>query len=406
MRADKVFILGAGASRPYGYPLGNELIQNIIKFIDEDKIYFPRTDIISRRSDTPFALTTFNDELPKLGKLSDLGRSDKKAIFRYTTPLIDSKKSEERFYAAPVSRTGFIGIEISLSEIKELLDLRMALVEHAPVSIDEFLSLNPVYKDAGKCMIVYTLMKCEDSSKFMLTSDTSYKVDNWYPHLLSDMLSGCAENPGKIKQANMSFVSFNYDVSLDFYIRDRLAKVEKIAELISEEPDVLQQYRVYHVYGSLYGDSEYEYGKYTDSVVQHRDKTLGNLLRFQKSMALFHNIWTINEERGRSGDEIQKLIMEARELIIIGFGFNRDNLNQLGFPDTLNGYRKLFKNKIIRYMNYAGEMTALDMEFSQIETMFNARVNEERAKAFALVCSHAEKITTAYSKDFKTALIR
>ncbi len=41
-KKETVFILGAGASKPYGYPLGSDLIKEIIANIDNDCIYIPK----------------------------------------------------------------------------------------------------------------------------------------------------------------------------------------------------------------------------------------------------------------------------------------------------------------------------------------------------------------------------
>ena len=41
-RNKTVFVLGAGASKPYGYPIGRELIDDIIDNIERDKIFLPQ----------------------------------------------------------------------------------------------------------------------------------------------------------------------------------------------------------------------------------------------------------------------------------------------------------------------------------------------------------------------------
>jgi hypothetical protein len=41
---ETLFILGAGASLPYGYPLGKDLINQIIDYIKNDFIYLPKIE--------------------------------------------------------------------------------------------------------------------------------------------------------------------------------------------------------------------------------------------------------------------------------------------------------------------------------------------------------------------------
>ncbi len=45
MFEETVLILGAGASCHYGYPTGNQLIENIIKTLEKEKIYYGYEDV-------------------------------------------------------------------------------------------------------------------------------------------------------------------------------------------------------------------------------------------------------------------------------------------------------------------------------------------------------------------------
>lgn len=53
-----VLILGAGASKPYGYPIGRELISGIIEIIENDKIFRPNSNTIG---DLSFLSQNFTD---------------------------------------------------------------------------------------------------------------------------------------------------------------------------------------------------------------------------------------------------------------------------------------------------------------------------------------------------------
>lgn len=82
---DTALILGAGASQPYGYPIGIQLRENIINHLDSNKpgyqalrsIGFSRSDILEFRTDLKGSMTyniddflQYREDLKEIGKVS------------------------------------------------------------------------------------------------------------------------------------------------------------------------------------------------------------------------------------------------------------------------------------------------------------------------------------------------
>lgn len=90
-----------------------------------------------------------------------------------------------------------------------------------------------------------------------------------------------------------------------------------------------------------------------------------------------------------------RLVSNAKEIIIIGFGFDRTNLDMLGFPKGAEAkdMSVLFENKTIRILNYNGQMTTLEEQ---------REVIRQRVSTADIKISTNKKISLAYQNDFKT----
>ena len=115
-----VFILGAGASKPYGFPLGEELVQEII-----DRLHF----------------TSFHRGMPTKNN-NELG-----------IILLD------RF------------------DLDYINSFRNALIKSGTFSIDSFLTNRDDFRTIGKMCIAYILMAYEKKS---LSGDSLFQTGNWY----------------------------------------------------------------------------------------------------------------------------------------------------------------------------------------------------------------------------------
>ena len=205
MKKNTVFIIGAGASAPYGYPTGNRL-RNLICKNYSDRIY-------------PFIERSKNS-------LSN------NQIQRYKT------------------------------KIKNLADV---FFDSGTPSIDLFLSRNSSFSEIGKCIIVSLILEDESRSKFH--EDIENTDLDWYSYLYLRMSRELTkQHDYKLFGDNkVSFITFNYDRSLEFFLAkclknsffDELKDCNDMTELIP--------FDFLHVYGCVaelpwQSDGGLEYG--------------------------------------------------------------------------------------------------------------------------------------------------
>ncbi|GAN26150.1 MULTISPECIES: hypothetical protein [Legionella] len=439
-----LFILGAGASAPYGYPIGKRLIYNIIEDM-EDYIFIPK---YQSKKPTPY----WNDNDKKRNVLYDFSL----CIEELEQIAVYADKSEQGHYeqcsddglfriyyiskSNPANYAHKFFFKTKISQVDIFAELKNALEILDPVSIDAFLRDNPSYALAGKMMILYSLLKRENPLKFNINQSE----DNWYSLLLNDLVSECADSPEKLSENKVKFITFNYDVSLDYFLHSRLKKIENFVKRDdkSDSPadSFLNELDIEHVYGQLYSliNSD-QYGKYIDisednklpniqiswagGTTQQSSspsltslKLIQNFKRFIFSFEQYNNIKTMYDERNNPTERDQiiakhkEAIQWAEEIIFIGFGFDRDNLNMLGIPDILSEYTQMLPGKTIRYLNYKGMMTSLSFEFENIQNERNAALNsnsrKDKSKTINIIQSTADNISCAYQNDFKKFLFK
>lgn len=427
-----LFILGAGASVPYGFPLGKALISDIITDMD-DVIYIPRykhnercafVDIPEQKSITYSVDKIINDckalyvGVEKINEQKLQISIEIPGCYDYTHRGSQPAKCFRLF-------------PVQIKQLDKFMELRNALINFDPVSIDAFIRDNPSHAMSGKTMIYYSLLKRENKSKHELlmhkknnketksstniSNEDVCPQDNWLIHLLNDLTVGCSDNPESLNGNNVKFITFNYENSLEYFLYSRLYNIEtfrdddggaSIVDKFFEKTDV------HHVYGSLrvpQKDLIGEYGNYfTISGLSGLESKCSDTRRFIFSINEFTNIKTMFDERkdGVDKDKVKhkEYIEWSNEIIIIGFGFDRDNLNILGFPNKMQGYRNLFEGKAVRYLDYDGNMNSLAQEFELIDTYFKSISTADNAKKFHYTRSVDKSISFAYQNDFKKSL--
>lgn len=193
-----VLIMGAGASKLYGYPTGAEL----------------RTEII----------TNF------YSRLQELLESDP-----------DTKEHEKKRH---------------LREAGAFVDVfKKSSIE----SIDKFLALNPFYSYYGKIAITLCILENEKSSELHKDFDPYFNQQNWYKLLFNRMISSF-KNPDDFihfRDNKLAFITFNYDRSFEHYLYESFLhtfweKRHEFESLLNK--DNFHQYIPFpllHVYGQV-----------------------------------------------------------------------------------------------------------------------------------------------------------
>jgi hypothetical protein len=325
------FILGAGASWHYGYPTGEKLVKKVT-----DKARF----------------------------LSDhIG-----TVLQNTSALADRPKYVTRNSTVPYSG-GLNGMKNERKQARqECDDLIDRLTTVDPIVIDYFLGQNPHLADIGKLMIAWVLLECEaiyrkhqinNNRREALKGNENYNTldhlrttyaDNWYRFLVHKLVTGCVEGNDLLRN-NVSFVTFNYDVSLEYELYRSLRAISQFSE-----GNVIDKFfegdRFIHVYGQIrQNGTEYLPDRTLDIFAKLGPRTLSaSPTAFNESAQEFNNLLDVSYEASRTirtiaphekttSKEItkaRKAIRDANCIYVLGYGFDENNSKLLDLSDSLN----------------------------------------------------------------------
>ena len=188
-KEDTVFILGAGASVPYGFPTSNSLRKDII-------------DNFANKFSSIYEVDATSDE------------------FFYDVQRNEIEEFQKRF---------------DLSSI---------------FSVDYFMSRNPRYLDWGKDAIIIHLLEYERNCKFRESS--LLKNEDWYSYLYNYMISNLRspESFSRITSNNFSFLTFNYERSLEYFLAESISySFEGMTH--PQLKEVMRNIPIIHIYGKI-----------------------------------------------------------------------------------------------------------------------------------------------------------
>jgi hypothetical protein len=187
-------------------------------------------------------------------------------------------------------------------------------------SVDAFLENRPEYMDVGKAAIAGCLIPCENLRRLFHRSDEKL---TWYEYLLNQMRASIDE----FKSNQISFVTFNYDRSLEYFFYTALESTygmgeERAVELLSSIP-------IIHVYGQL-GLPHY---------LSENGRTYGSEVTQETIEKCVAEIKIIPELADETEEfrQAHKLISKAKRLCFLGFGYHRTNVLRLRVNEKFPG---------------------------------------------------------------------
>ena len=189
-----VFILGAGASLPYNYPLGLQLLMDICDSIQNTKYRTHTTSEGSFRTyDEPFQ-TMINTEIGGLSKW--------------------------KYFASTLRGS------------------------HIP-SVDSFLEARSEFMEFGKIAIAAQLVICEDPNYLVRGNqkNNNHSDHRWYDYLYTKVGTKSKD----FEDPNFSIITFNYDRSFEYFY------YKSLYNSFGEENaiDLFEQVPIVHFYGIL-----------------------------------------------------------------------------------------------------------------------------------------------------------
>lgn len=272
--SETLFILGSGASKPYGFPTDANLRMCIIKNFQSDYIKMPYTSDFNTR------------------------------FIEFET----SKRTEQ-----------------SKKFIERLRDTE------GTTTIDEFISVNDQFEMIGKIAIQYYLLEYERN---YLTNRQNNYASDWFEIVLKKMLREPKEykNPSLMDSNNVAFITFNYDRLIEFLFIKQFKSLfqELLNGNISKHQIDFFIYKIIHVFGSLgslprnresNNSTELEFGESISS--------------YERITASISNIRLI-KDGFKEPDRTNRKIYNAKIIYFLGVGYIDNNMKMLDLDNSLN----------------------------------------------------------------------
>jgi hypothetical protein len=201
-------------------------------------------------------------------------------------------------------------------------------------SIDRWLAMNPRFSEIGKIAIATSILKCEYDSRFW--EDVGNPSEDWYTYLYNRMTDGFSspDNYKKFKDNKVSFITFNYDRSLEHFLYTSLSNsfIQKnVEDLISTslEQDIIP-FPFIHVYGQI------------DKPTWKWGSVYGEEISWEKIGRLASNIKVIGERTDEQSKINPNLFAKATRIFFLGFGYAPENMEILGLQGLLKGNMQIY----------------------------------------------------------------
>jgi hypothetical protein len=288
-----VFILGAGASMPYGFPSGYQLVTDIINNLSYPKKYL---------------------------LLYEIANNLDGSVLQFTRNQIES--------------------------------FQKSLAKSPVKSIDDFVEARKEYLILSKAVIAQALIPYENEVKLFARNNN----ENWYS-MIFEVLRRDLE---KIEDRQISFITFNYDRSLEHYLFTQLKEFLNLS--FDDCKNVLNKIPIIHVYGHI-GYLKWQNDQLYRNYAPNDDAQ--NILHAMQHLSVIHESNQVNE----NFIEAQRLIQQSEKIRFLGFGFHETNTERLQVAvktlgkdvwATSYGMSKLQRRNIIK--QFGGAIILLDEE--------------------------------------------
>ena len=120
-------------------------------------------------------------------------------------------------------------MKLGVGPIRECDDLANRLDQINPLVIDYFLEQNQTLQSIGKLMIAWVILEREanhfETSKNYNRPQPSNAKDDWVRFILHALLDNCKSIDHLCKN-KVTFITFNYDISLERNLYTRLCAID------------------------------------------------------------------------------------------------------------------------------------------------------------------------------------
>jgi len=256
-----VYLLGAGASLAYGYPLGSVL----------------KTEIL------------------------DLA-SGKDQIFNSLKNNIDADKRAD--------------IQHELGEFSKEFDKFIdAFKKSGAQTIDSFVHRNKAFSDIARLLVGYVLICKSRIAKNIIDGASSGRVNNCEPWIHNYLNKSVGTNYLPYLKEPDCFISFNYDLSLEEHFFNYFSQ-QQIDSTVSANANriVYEELPIFHIYGKLQNLKPV-----LKSLSKSEPPEVHDLLNASKDINF------IDRTHKEEYETLRGIIQNAKRLIVLGYGFDPDN---------------------------------------------------------------------------------
>ncbi len=288
IQTETVFVIGAGASCEFGLPSGRDLKLSIADALRSRRMHSSSSrcrdlivnalQIVSARPGTnTFSRSTFAALVAKADLVAE-GLSHATSIDDY----IDSYSESD----LEIARIGKLAIAVCLIEEERVCKLKRKAGGESPV--------------------------------------LSAVENTWLANLFIAMASRVPSTSVERMFEKVSFIVFNYDRCLEWYLQHALVKRFPIDGVKAKA--IVESCRIVHPYGDLGPLAETDFGL--------------NLEHFGGGHSLLEmsdRLLTLSESKRVKTDEIHGALSKAERIVFLGFGFHGENVELLTAPKARIG---------------------------------------------------------------------
>jgi hypothetical protein len=242
-------------------------------------------------------------------------------------------------------------------------------------SIDVFMSKNPKLSPIGKRIIAFEVLRAEKRSRFgeeakreqerrneassnpfvkeHISGTADFIGGDWYSYLYNRLIEGLVGKDAlpDFSGGEIAFITFNYDRSLEYFLYEGLFNLftevldDKIVQYFKQQlkglpanlqvaPEnreilihqILEQLKILHVYGQIV-PLKWQCPEGVNYAPQINEELL------QKASQKIRTIY--EEKQNPELMEAQNLLKQAKQIFFLGFGYAPENMEVLGLPGLI-----------------------------------------------------------------------
>lgn len=211
-------------------------------------------------------------------------------------------------------------------------------------SVDLWLENRPEFVESGKICIAREIMDREHPSYL---NRGEWYADLWSSYLFSDRQRGA----DGIAQNLVSFITFNYDRSLEQALMTMLRDTYGLAE--GPGASILNKFKIIHVYGQV-GRLPWQETGVSPEVREYQPPVKQQAWAEAKKQA--KGITIVSESRAdlNKFEEAKGLLLTAKRIYFLGFGYHKENLSRLNpgqpLPKQIKGSSYMLDERIRQHI--------------------------------------------------------